>query len=859
MPRARSWRWLAIALVLAPSVLPSSIQASLNQGAYGGDFFGLVWISPPKTPASPLRLKQARDLGAEWDRFPFYWSDIQPAAGGAFDWASIDAVLDAETAAGLKVQAILMGAPAWATGGGAPNLDAWTKFVTAAVTRYRGRVTSWEMWNEPDLLAADGRGSFWPWSLEDYANLLRAGYRAAKAADANATVLLAGVAFPYNNQDWFARFLELLSKDPQAANSGYYFDVLPLHLYGRSVAVFDLPTGYVGAPDFVGFHNLMRARGFDKPIWINETGVAVWEGGGINGPGRATADEQAAFVLQTFAYAMAADIRRVFIFQLYDDGAGAIDPASGKPAEFYGLIDNAGRPRPAYTAYQTVARYLTQHQLVTRVNLGRTGDPNIKGVELITLYGTSVGKATVLWNSDGGAPREVKIPAQTPRATLVDKLGKETPLVASGGVYTIPLLPATNNNNFNCYTPSGCNDRDYIMGGSPVILVEGDATVPAATIQPLPTGVRSPFSVTWSGTRAGVASFDLQYMDVADSTWHDWLSRTPNTTAVFGGPDMPALRNHTYAFRVRARDAGGNLMNDFTPTPMASSIVLNGSTSASAAVSAVAKLEIAWPHTLDGQQAPVTQAPLLNLGAYLLDPGGQAPSACQTDRTVRLWRALNAGAAEPVAVAKRRFIDSGGKLVPLWEFNDVDVAAARDPVNKYYFFLTVDDQNVASNFWSHGSDARTYFPQVDVPKGVAGTMGLQVDPKIEIVFPHDETGKPASVDGANLVNVAVDIYAHGSTNSIPIDANPNVRLMRAINNGAETTVDFGHKIAVVAGGITYPRWEFNNVDVSAARDPANKYFFRVVVDGVTTFSNVWSHGVDARTYFPEPDRLSAGC
>ena len=35
---------------------------------------------------------------------------------------------------------------------------------------------------------------------------------AVKAADPNATVLMAGLAFPYNNQEWFPRFLDVLAR-----------------------------------------------------------------------------------------------------------------------------------------------------------------------------------------------------------------------------------------------------------------------------------------------------------------------------------------------------------------------------------------------------------------------------------------------------------------------------------------------------------------------------------------------------------------------------------------------------------------------------------------------------------------------
>jgi hypothetical protein len=66
-------------------------------------------------------------------------------------------------------------------------------------------------------------------------------------------------------------------------------------------------------------------------------------------------------------------------------------------------------------------------------------------------------------------------------------------------------------------------------------------------------------------------------------------------------------------------------------------------------------------------------------------------------------------------------------------------------------------------------------------------------------------------------------------------------------------VGVGQKTTKKIGDVTFPAWEFNNVDVAAAVDAANKYYFRVTVDGTQSFSNIWSHGADARTYFPEVD------
>ena len=258
-----------------------------------------------------------------------------------------------------------------------------------------------------------------------------------------------------------------------------------------------------------------------------------------------------------------------------------------------------------------------------------------------------------------------------------------------------------------------------------------------------------------------------------------------------------------------------------------------------------ARIEIVWPH--DG--LPVDQALKANIGAYLFQVGQDATVCPTFDSTVRLYRALNNGVEEPVAVGAKRTATVGGLSFPAWDFNNVDVAAARDPRNKYYFRLAVDGYQTHSSIWSHGSDARTYFPKQDVPSGVAASIPAAVDAKIEIVWPHD--GLP--VDKASKANIGASLFVRGGNQAVPVDWSPNVRLWRTLNNGFEELVAVGQKVTKREGGLTYPAWEFNDVDVSAARDPRNKIYFRLSVDGVDSRTNVWSHGADARTYFPQQD------
>jgi hypothetical protein len=198
-----------------------------------------------------------------------------------------------------------------------------------------------------------------------------------------------------------------------------------------------------------------------------------------------------------------------------------------------------------------------------------------------------------------------------------------------------------------------------------------------------------------------------------------------------------------------------------------------------------------------------------------------------------------------------------GRMFAVWDFNDVDVAAARDPVNKLTFFTTVDGVRTLHNVWTHAADARTVFPQTDVPTGTLNRRPAVLDSKIEIVWPHDNLPP----EQANLANITTYLFAPGTLQTIPpgVGWTPDAKLHWSLN--ADTEKMPGAGIAGVArtlaasNGVQFQAWDFNDVDVSSARETLNRLYFWVTVDGTATFPNVWAHAVDARTVFPQPDML----
>ena len=167
----------------------------------------------------------------------------------------------------------------------------------------------------------------------------------------------------------------------------------------------------------------------------------------------------------------------------------------------------------------------------------------------------------------------------------------------------------------------------------------------------------------------------------------------------------------------------------------------------------------------------------------------------------------------------------------------------------------------ATSVWAHGADTRTYMPLQDVPSGIATEPIDALDARIEIVWPHDAQGNARQTATGAYANVGVALFKHGTRLSVPVSWRPaGLTLYGAWNQ------DIGRPLKREAvkqvrqsGAVAYPMWEFLNIPVAMAADPANKLFLWVVIDGVETYPTIWTHGADARTYFPIMDELIQGC
>ena len=319
-------------------------------------------------------------------------------------------------------------------------------------------------------------GSTWNGSPQDYVNLLKTAYLNIKAVEPNAKVYLSGLTYFWDyeahQEQYLARLLALIAADPEARAHHFYFDGVTYHLYYKPQMIYDLLSEV---------HAMLTVYGLrDTPIWLAETNAAP-----TNDPQemphfqdlpyQVTLTEQAAFIIQLHALAFAADVERVQIYKLFNSSDFPEDP---RP---FGLLRGDKSPRPAFTAYQTMTRYLAGFQTV---QLYRQGEVT----QLI--FQREHDSVTVMWNA-ATTPRQVPLPAMSNTVMLVNEIGITNTLTVTNGHYTLDLPPAE------------CSGGDCFIGGAPRFIIQ---SVAPTSFTVMPTLI-APNSTAAPATKRQLAAF----------------------------------------------------------------------------------------------------------------------------------------------------------------------------------------------------------------------------------------------------------------------------------------------------------------------------------------------------------------
>lgn len=195
--------------------------------------------------------QMAAQAGVKWSREEFNWGMLEPRKG-EYNWPFFDHLVSTAESYGIQVYGIAAYWTGWTQPYTEQGIEDYLDYLRACVTRYRGRIKHWEIWNEPNIF-------FWQGSREMYAELLIRSYQMIKEIDPEIQVLglsTAGIDFNFIDQ--------MLKKETP-------FDILTIHPY-RSVLVEETFINDLQKADRQINPSPEAPR---RPIWNTEMGWAT--------------------------------------------------------------------------------------------------------------------------------------------------------------------------------------------------------------------------------------------------------------------------------------------------------------------------------------------------------------------------------------------------------------------------------------------------------------------------------------------------------------------------------------------------------------------------------------------------------
>ncbi len=373
---------LAIAVAAAPSLLlttsapasassttlSSAASTGLAAGISTGDVTGLT------SAQLATMMNGIAASGATWVRLDVYWAQVEQSPG-SWNWALPDKTIGAALAAGLTPLAILNGAamPSWATS--PPSAVQFTPFVTAAVQHYAAQgVHTYEVWNEPNL------GSNWGGTASgsEYAAVLIAAYRAAKAADASSFIISGGLSPAANSGGNVAP--QTFLTEMYAAGAGGYFDAVGAHPYCFPADPTDSSSAswsfFYNLPNWI--YQVMVVNGDGaKKVWMTEFGAPTAGSGAVTEQFQAQSITDAFNQLKQWSWA-----GPLFIYD-WQDGA-----------DNFGLVDASNNPKPALSAFEAEAQSL---------NTSSSDPPSVPNAPTSLAAAVSSSTVTLSWANPSGA------------------------------------------------------------------------------------------------------------------------------------------------------------------------------------------------------------------------------------------------------------------------------------------------------------------------------------------------------------------------------------------------------------------------------------------------------------------------
>ena len=350
----------------------ANISASIAgyTGAVPSTYFGMHYISPNNWPVVPF--------GAQGKMPGTLWPNVEPSQG-QFSWALLDEFVNDAKAHGIGVMYSTAGVPPWAAAdqstckpgayggvytcsGSVSNLADWDAFVTALVSRYKGQIQIYELWNEP-------QDSF-SGTVAQMVALTQHEHDIIRTLDPTATILSPSIP------SWGYQYMDSYF----AAGGTQDVDAVAMHMYPNPNN--DIAETVAGSATST-LRTVMNKYGLaGKPLWDTEGGWGYASSGAITDP-----DLRAAFVARDYLLHWSMGISRLYWFAWDEPNIGTLWTPGAAPSE-------------AAIAFQQVYTWMNGAVLVQpcSVNGASSVYHAVYGCDLTRSGGYG---ARAVWNTDG--------------------------------------------------------------------------------------------------------------------------------------------------------------------------------------------------------------------------------------------------------------------------------------------------------------------------------------------------------------------------------------------------------------------------------------------------------------------------
>ena len=379
-------------------------------------------------------VKKLQEAGVSWLRFEFLWHRIEKQKG-KFDFSYYDRIFDQLQKHGIQFLAVLAYGVPWASSKTDKDYHYppddpkdFARFAKEVATHFKGKISSWEIWNEPN---AGYR--FWKTAARGdpvaFAALTKAAAEAIRGVESTNKIAFGGTFFhPQVIMGGIEFSQKAFAAEPKLKELLDRMAVHPYTIYPPSVA-----------PEYGEKANLPITKILTdtaaflpgKPLWVTEVGWPVYN--------KVDLQKQAEYLSRAFLLSFAMGTEVVCWYNFVDGP----DFTKFPPEQAFGLFHYAKdwskeppKPKPAYHALKALHDVLGKTTETQRVEKELSLQKGEFGIRFSGKEHTIL----ALWRVAEAKERTVQIPLpKGKKLEAYNFLGKKAPPKQEGDTIQVTL------------------------------------------------------------------------------------------------------------------------------------------------------------------------------------------------------------------------------------------------------------------------------------------------------------------------------------------------------------------------------------------------------------------------------------